>query len=144
MKKYYIFFLAMLSFTLFGCSSTTITEREGNYRYTQGEKIEIIDIDTSDNLGNLITGSKVLLDSPFTISSETSNTEEENEDTLNEDLVDNSAIDNQHSEVHKFDTLKTLNIVLIVLFILAIFIIIFFLVCLIHLYRQQKRRGPPF
>lgn len=44
-------------------SATTITEKEGNYVYGEGEAINIVDIDTRDTIGTLkMTGAVVLKD----------------------------------------------------------------------------------
>lgn len=52
---------------MIGCASTTITEREGNYRYGKDEAIRILDIDTRNLVGTLtVTGARVLKED-FTI-----------------------------------------------------------------------------
>jgi len=63
-----------------GCSTTTITEHEGNYIYVQNEDINILDIDTRNNIGTLkMTGTEVLKNNPFTIK-EKSGTDESGND----------------------------------------------------------------
>lgn len=73
MKKHgAVFVLAAMLFFLFGCSATTITEREGNYLYGVGEDIHVIDIDTREHIGTLKVTEVVLLsDTPFTVTERT-------------------------------------------------------------------------
>ena len=61
MKRKRIWLLLPIMMFMTGCASTTITEREGNYRYGKDEAIRILDIDTRDLVGTLtITGVRVL------------------------------------------------------------------------------------
>lgn len=65
MKKHLLICAAAAGVLLLtGCASaTTITEKEGNYIYSEGEDISIVDIDTRDTIGTLnMTGAIVLKD----------------------------------------------------------------------------------
>lgn len=81
MKKHgAVFVLAAMLFFLFGCSATTITEREGNYLYGVGEDIHVIDIDTREHIGTLKVTEVVLLsDTPFTVTERTGTDENGND-----------------------------------------------------------------
>ncbi len=67
MKRKRIWLLLPVIPLMIGCASTTITEREGNYRYGKDEAIRILDIDTRNLVGTLtVTGARVLKED-FTI-----------------------------------------------------------------------------
>lgn len=83
--------IATILLSTCGCSATTITEHEGNYIYTQNEDINILDIDTRNNIGTLkMTGTEVLKNHSFTIKEKSGTDESENdiyEDVTYEQLV---------------------------------------------------------
>lgn len=61
-----IIIILLVSFS--GCSTTTITEHEGNYIYKANEDINIIDIDTREKIAVLkMSGVEILSNKPFTI-----------------------------------------------------------------------------
>ena len=69
MKKAFVFLLAIVLMAIStACSTTTITDKPGNYLYEVNEEISIIDIDSREKLGTVkITGIEILRDSPFEI-----------------------------------------------------------------------------
>ena len=68
MKKFAVVLAAASLMVLSSCSATTITEQAGNYVYSQNEDINILDIDTRNNVGTLkITGTEILKNDSFTV-----------------------------------------------------------------------------
>jgi hypothetical protein len=61
--------LCLLScFALSACSTTTITDKPGNYQYKVNETVNIVDIDSRESLGTVtVTGAAVLKDEPFEV-----------------------------------------------------------------------------
>ena len=79
-KSTLILMVALILLLVSGCGTTTITEHEGNYIYTQNEDINIIEIDTRNHIGTLkMTQTEVLMNNPFTIK-EKSGTDENGND----------------------------------------------------------------
>jgi len=80
MKKVSIILITAILLLLPACSATTITEHEGNYIYSKNEDINILDIDTRDNIATLkMTGIEVLKDSSFTIKEKSGSDESGND-----------------------------------------------------------------
>ena len=89
MKKRISILLILMVVLLFtsgcGCGVTTITEEKGDHIYSKNDDIQIIDIDTRDNVGTLtLTGVKVLKNKPFTIKEE--KTTDENDEPVYVDV----------------------------------------------------------
>lgn len=91
MKKISVILVIALLLILPSCSATAITEHEGNYVYSKNEDINIIDIDTRDNIGTLkMTGIEVLKNKSFTIKEKNGSDESGNdiyEDVTYEQLM---------------------------------------------------------
>jgi hypothetical protein len=91
MKKISVILVIALLLILPSCSATTITEHEGNYVYSKNEDINIIDIDTRDNIGTLkMNGIEVLKNKSFTIKEKNGSDESGNdiyEDVTYEQLM---------------------------------------------------------
>lgn len=63
-----ILLLFIIAAQLSACSTTTITDKPGNFIYSQNEEINIIDIDSRESLGIVkVTGCAVLKDAPFVL-----------------------------------------------------------------------------
>jgi hypothetical protein len=66
----------LIATSLSACSTTTITDKPGNYLYGLNEEIKIVDIDTRETLGTVkITGVEILRNEPFDVR-ETDGTDE--------------------------------------------------------------------
>lgn len=67
-KRLSIFACLPLLFLLSSCSTTTITEKPGNYRYGVNEEIRVLDIDSRETLATLtVTGWEMLNNQPFVL-----------------------------------------------------------------------------
>lgn len=91
MKDIRYILLAISILFISACSTTTITDKPGNYKYKENETINIIDIDSRETIGTIvITGAEILKNEPFTV--QESDGADENGNTQYKDVTYNQIV----------------------------------------------------